>query len=126
MELILGHPIPPQLQVDHINRNRLDNQRHNLRLATRSQNQANKGIQANNSSLYKGVSLNRGSYETRIRFNSRRVYLGPYSDALTAAMIYDAATRQFNRDFAGCNFAEMEMPPYIAALLHTVLARRGL
>jgi hypothetical protein len=125
MELILGHPIPPQLQVDHINRDRLDNQRHNLRLATRSQNQANKGRQVN-TSCYKGVNANKGKWEARIRFNGRRVYLGRYSDALTAAMIYDAATRHFNQNFAGCNFSEQETPPYIATRLHTILAKRGL
>ena len=44
------------LQVDHIDRNRLNN----LRFATRSQNQANKNIQINNTSAYKGVNWNKG------------------------------------------------------------------
>ena len=60
---------PPDLQVDHINRDRLDNRRENLRFATRSQNQANKGRPINNSSHYKGVSWNKGG---RLIFRLRR------------------------------------------------------
>ena len=51
---------PYDLQVDHIDRNRLNNQCSNLRFATRSQNQANKNIQINNTSAYKGVNWNKG------------------------------------------------------------------
>lgn len=47
---------PDGVEVDHINRDRLDNQRANLRLASRSINQQNKGMQKNNTSGYKGVS----------------------------------------------------------------------
>ena len=41
--------------IDHINRNRIDNRISNLRIATRSQNNMNKTIQSNNTSGYTGV-----------------------------------------------------------------------
>lgn len=125
MERILGKPIPNGLQVDHINMDRLDNQRANLRLATRSQNQAHKGRQSN-TSCYKGVNLNAGLWEARIRFQGRRIFLGKYEDALAAATMYDAASRHLYQDFAGCNFPDKPTPSDIAEALRNILSRRGL
>lgn len=42
-------------QIDHINNNTVDNQRQNLRKATRTQNQGNQKMHKNNTSGYKGV-----------------------------------------------------------------------
>jgi hypothetical protein len=42
-------------EIDHINRDKLDNCVDNLRWATRSQNSANRGKFKNTSSIYKGV-----------------------------------------------------------------------
>ena len=108
---------PPHLQVDHINQNRLDNRRENLRFATRSQNQANKGRQVNNTSGYKGVSFRAGKWEARIRVAGGRLQLGRFDDPVTAALIYDAASRLFNVDFAGVNFPERPTSPEIDDLL---------
>ena len=123
---ILGHPIPPGLQVDHINRNRLDCRRDNLRLATRSQNQANKGRGVNNSSGFKGVSRNRNRYEARIRHAGKRMNLGRFQEAATAALYYDAASRLLNGDFAGCNFPQIVTPSDVEAQVLAVLERHGI
>jgi len=116
--LIMNAPL--HLQIDHINHNRLDNRRKNLRFATRSQNQANKRHQANNTSGYKGVSFRAGKWEARIRVNGRRQLLGRYDDALTAARVYDAASRRYYGDFAGLNFPEAATSPEIERLLDNV------
>jgi hypothetical protein len=50
-------------QVDHKNHNGLDNQKHNLRIATHQQNASNKSIIGNKTSKYKGVRFN-PYYET--------------------------------------------------------------
>lgn len=45
-----------KLDIDHINRNKLDNRKINLRVTTRTQNNYNQGLRSNNKSGIKGVS----------------------------------------------------------------------
>ena len=54
--LIMGAKVGEGLQVDHINRNRLDNRKHNLRFVTWTENQLNKGLYSNNTSGFRGIS----------------------------------------------------------------------
>ena len=122
MERILGHPIPPGLTVDHIDRDRLNQQRDNLRLATRSQQQAHKGIQVN-TARYKGVSWHLGKYDVRIQHQGRRLTIGRFEDAVTAALHYDAATRLLNGPFAGPNFPDIPTPSQVEAAVRRRLAR---
>jgi hypothetical protein len=114
---------PADLQVDHINRDRLDNRRENLRLATRSENQANKSIGHNNTSGYKGVTFDRGKYDARIRYYGLRIRLGRYYDPVEAAMIYDCASRLLYGEFAGLNFPDQSSPPHIVQRVQQILAK---
>lgn len=66
--LIIGE-IPKGMQVDHINRNKLDNRRENLRIVTPSQNSSNIGKPKTNTSGYKWVSYDK----------SKRKFLGSFS-----------------------------------------------
>ena len=101
---------PSHLQVDHINRDRLDNRRHNLRFATRSQNQANKGRSRNNRSGYKGVGFHAGKWSARIRYQGKQLHLGHYDDVVEAAWVYDAAAVALYKAFAGRNFPDEPIP----------------
>lgn len=97
---------PPGMQVDHINHNRIDNRRANLRLATRQQNQAHKGKRKDSDSPFKGVTCNTGRWEARIRFGNQRLNLGRFHQPEEAAWMYDAASRLLYGQFAGTNFRE--------------------
>ena len=46
---------PKGFDTDHINRNTLDNRKENLRTATRSQNEINKGLRKDNKTGFKGI-----------------------------------------------------------------------
>ncbi len=54
-------------QIDHINRNRMDNRICNLRNATNSQNQANMKAKSNNRLGIRGLSFKDGQYHMQLR-----------------------------------------------------------
>lgn len=93
---------PDSLQVDHRNRNGLDNRRENLRLATHSQNLWNRGDYINNTSGHKGVywSKEKGKFYARITVNGKVKNLGYFLLLDDAANARDAAVREFHGDFA--------------------------
>lgn len=95
--------------VDHINGNRLDNRRANLRLATPQQNQHNKAKQqaSATTSLYKGVSREdgRATWRAQVWHNGRPHFTGRYASELEAARAYDAVALALFGEFARLNFA---------------------
>lgn len=75
----------PSGDIDHINRNKLDNRITNLRVVTRSINCHN--IAGRSSSGFKGVSAaSKGQrWEARIMINRKPIYLGLYATPEEAA-----------------------------------------
>lgn len=65
--------------TDHINRNKTDNRKKNLRIVTRQQNNMNRGIPRNNTTGTKGVYKSKnGKYVAQIRKDRRLIHLGTY------------------------------------------------
>jgi hypothetical protein len=75
------------MMVDHVNRNRLDNRKANLRHTTATVNGWNKGKQSNNTSGHVGVSWDksRNKWESHIKLNGVKKFLG-YSVLLEDAV----------------------------------------
>lgn len=96
---------PPHLQVDHINGNKLDNRRFNLRLCTRSQNKANIKRYKGSKHPYKGIAqAPSGKYSAQIRHSNKIKYLGTYDNIEAAARAYDRAAVELHGEFASTNF----------------------
>jgi hypothetical protein len=97
---------PKGMDVDHIDGNPLNNQRSNLRIATRTENQRNQRAVRGGSSQYKGVHIHRqtGKWEARIKVNRQGIYLGLHSSEIDAARAYDEAARKYFGEFAKTNF----------------------
>lgn len=93
------------VHVDHVNGNTLDNQRHNIRKATNTQNRRNCKIPKDNTTGYKGVWMGRNlKFRAGISVNSRTIHLGTYKTAIEAAQAYDQAAIKFFGEFARLNF----------------------
>lgn len=90
------------LFVDHINRNTLDNRRQNLRYATASENQMNRGVSSSNISGLKGAhwDSSKGKWRPEIQANGKRYKLGYYITAEEAAQAYADAAKKLHGEFA--------------------------
>ncbi len=96
-----GWPIASK-DVDHWNRDGLDNRRENLRPCTRIQNSRNRGPQKNNTSGYKGVTWNKRAkrWEAKIWLNGGCIHLGKFERVEDAAAAYAAAAAKHYGEFA--------------------------
>ena len=92
-------------QVDHINGNRLDNRRENLRIVTNQQNQMNKQSRVNTSSIYKGVAWYKPTKKwcSRIGINGILYHLGLYDTQEQAAFMYNKIAHEFFGEYAQLN-----------------------
>lgn len=106
---LLGKP-PKKREWDHENRNPLDNRWLNLRLATRSQNCANRKIP--NKSGYRGVVYFRwrNNWLANICFHRRKIFIGRYETAEEAARKYDERAYLLFGRFAVLNFPISRFP----------------
>lgn len=91
--------------IDHINGDKLDARRSNLREATRSQNGANRIPKKSSSSKFMGVawySLS-GKWRTQITFEGKVRHVGYFTNEVDAAKAYDAAALKYHGEFARIN-----------------------
>ena len=104
MEKILGRKLEPEEQIDHINADIFDNRECNLRMCDHSQNQANRKTTIG-TSQYKGVSWHKKSrkWQTSIKFNKKRIWLGCFNNEINAAKSYNEAALKYFGEFARLN-----------------------
>jgi hypothetical protein len=102
---------PENKQVDHINGNKLDNRRENLRLCSNSENLCNRGKQKNNTSGYKGVTWNKNNKNWMAQINvlGKYIYIGSYPEKELAARAYDEAAKKYHGLFSKPNFSDNEL-----------------
>ena len=74
-------PIPEGLEIDHVDRNRDNNNLANLRLVTPSENKLNRGISKNSTTKVKGVywSKQKQKWSAEITRDSKKKFLGYYA-----------------------------------------------
>ena len=89
-------------QIDHKNQARDDNRIENLRVATDSQNMANKTKDRRNKSGYKGVHFHasRRKWRAEICVAGHRRHIGYFKDAALAKAAYDKAAQEAHGEFA--------------------------
>ena len=96
--------------VDHVNGIGLDNRRSNLRLASHSGNQCNRGKYGLGHPKYKGVFKHSRSpkWQVSIGFNRQKFYIGMFASEIDAARAYDIAAIDLHGEFARLNFPREE------------------
>ncbi len=90
------------MDVDHRDRNGLNNQKSNLRNCTKQQNGMNKKEYSNTSSKFKGVSWypRHKKWVAYISFKRKRIFLGYFNSEEEAAKVRDVASKEFFGEFS--------------------------
>jgi hypothetical protein len=98
---------PDGMDTDHINGDKLDNRRANLRTCTRSENMRNDGKHSDSTSGYKGVTWRKDTkkWQAQLGVKYKHINLGSFDTAEEAARFYDVAANAYHGEFARTNFA---------------------
>lgn len=97
--VILGLETGDKREVDHKNGIGLDNRKENIRIATRSQNSANKKP----TGKFKGAHKNGERWRAQITVNYKKIHLGYFDTVEEAAKAYDDAAKEHFGEFAFTN-----------------------
>jgi hypothetical protein len=105
---------PKGTDVDHINGNRKDNRKSNLRLCTRAQNTWNTRGFKRIYSAYKGVTYNKrnGSWQWQIRHNGKLYHGQSFLTEDEAAVSYNMMCLRLRGEFAKLNLIPAKKPEY--------------
>lgn len=95
---------PTNKETDHINRDKLDNRKTNLRICTTSENQANKKKSLNKSSIYKGVSRFKDRWIAQVVCGKKLTFIGLFEQEHHAALAADLWNRDLFGSYARTNF----------------------
>lgn len=95
----------PEIIVDHIDGDGLNNQKSNLRLATNSQNISNQRPRENFTSKYKGVHWDKftGKWRVQVQSKEKIIRVGRFDDEIDAALAYNNAAIELQGEFARLN-----------------------
>lgn len=106
-QVVMGKA-PIGMVIDHINGNRLDNRRCNLRFCTQSENAANSWKIGD---LPRGVRRSHNRYCAFIRNNKKLEYLGSYSTPEEAARAHDRRAIEIHGECAMTNDRLKKLKP---------------
>lgn len=98
--------LPRNMEVDHEDNDKLNNQCDNLRPSTREQNARNVAPRRDNKSGYKGVSWFRYKWASRITIDRKLRHLGYFDTPEQAAAAYNSAALEHYGEFAWLNQIE--------------------
>jgi hypothetical protein len=92
---------PEDMVIDHINRDKLNNCRSNLRIATQQQNSMNRSKTKRNKSGVIGVSWHKGAkkWQADIMLNNKTKYLGCFDDLEEACEVRKDAEIKYYGEF---------------------------
>ena len=108
----------PSDEVDHRNLNKSDNSWDNLRLATRSQNGHNKGLNYRNKTGVSGVNKHGNKYRVKFLLDGRLFDLGSFSSLEEAAEVRFSAEREYLGEFASSG-KKLWSTPTLTDITHT-------
>lgn len=95
------------VEVDHINGNKLDNRKSNLRLCSTDENRLNRRSYKTKvgSSKFKGVSFKKQSkkFVAQIQYEGAKVHIGYFTDETEAARAYNLKAAELFGKFAYLN-----------------------